>query len=117
MEFTSNDRYEESKTLDTIKNNISITTYDESNIKENMKIIKGASIKDDNPELIKANELNLNIYEYNEMVGVLTRKFKTVCIAGCHGKTTTTTLLTEVMKATGKPILPSPIIKMVCIML
>lgn len=81
-----------------IKNNISITTYDESNIKENMKIIKGASIKDDNPELIKANELNLNIYEYNEMVGVLTRKFKTVCIAGCHGKTTTTTMLSNALK-------------------
>ena len=52
----------------------------------------------DNPELIKANELNLNIYEYNEMVGVLTRKFKTVCIAGCHGKTTTTTMLSNALK-------------------
>lgn len=80
-----------------IKNNINITPYDASNIKENMKIIKGASIKDDNPELIRARELNLNIYEYNEMVGFLTKKFKTICIAGCHGKTTTTSMLSHAL--------------------
>lgn len=81
-----------------IEKNIPITSYHENNIKEGMKIVKGASIQDDNPEVIKAKELDLRIYEYNEMVGVLTKKLKTVCVAGCHGKTTTTSMISHVLK-------------------
>lgn len=80
-----------------IARNIEITTYDESNIKEGMIIIKGASIKDDNPEIVKAEELNLKIYTYNEFLGKLTEKFKSICIAGCHGKTTTTAMASLVL--------------------
>lgn len=84
-----------------IKNNIPFYPYNESNIKENYTIIKGASIKEDNPELIKARELNLKIYEYNEMVSELTKKFKTICIAGCHGKTTTTNMFSLALNDRG----------------
>ena len=76
-----------------IKNNIPILVYDEGNIKEGMTIIKGASIKNDHVEVIKAQNLGLKIYEYNEMVGILSREFKTICVAGCHGKTTTTNMM------------------------
>ena len=75
-----------------IKNNIEMTPYDKKNIKEGMKIIKGASITEDNIELIRAKELGLEIITYEEMVGKLTREYKTICIAGCHGKTTTTAM-------------------------
>ena len=75
-----------------IENNIKFFPYSEDNIKENMKIVKGESIKDDNIEIVKAKELGLDIYSYVEMVGKLTKKFKTICIAGCHGKTTTTSM-------------------------
>lgn len=78
-----------------LQRNIKINKYDESNIKEGLTIVKGASIKEDNIELIKARELNLEILEYNEMVGKLTDMFKTICICGCHGKTTTTTMLEQ----------------------
>ena len=84
-----------------IKNNIPFYSYNEKNIKENMTIIKGASIKEDNVELIKAKNLGLKIYEYNEMVGILSRKFKTICIAGCHGKTTTTNMMSLALKDRG----------------
>ena len=80
-----------------IKNNISIFPYDEKNINENLTIIKGLSITEDNPELKKARELNLKIINYNEMVGILTKKFKTICISGCHGKTTTTAMTSHVL--------------------
>ena len=66
-----------------------------------MTIIKGASIKEDNSELIKARSLNLEIYEYNEMVGILSRQFKTICVAGCHGKTTTTNMLSLALNTRG----------------
>lgn len=84
-----------------IKNNIPFYEYNESNVKENMTIIKGASIKEDNVELIKAKELNLKILEYNEMVGELTKEFKTICIAGCHGKTTTTNMFSLALRNQG----------------
>ena len=84
-----------------IKNNIPFYNYNESNIKKNMTIIKGASIKEDNIELIKAKELGLKKYEYNEMVGQLTHEFKTICIAGCHGKTTTTNMMALALRNQG----------------
>lgn len=84
-----------------IKNNIPIYEYNSDNIKEKMTIIKGASITDDNIEYQKALDLNLKIYEYNEMVGELTKQFKTICIAGCHGKTTTTNMMSLALKTNG----------------
>ena len=84
-----------------IRNNIPFFPYDEANIKEGYTIIKGASITEDNIELQKARELNLKILEYNEMVGILTKDFKTICVAGCHGKTTTTNMLALALKNIG----------------
>jgi len=78
------------------RDNITILPFDENNIKEGMKIIRGASFRDDHVEVKKALELNLNIYSYAQMVGGLTRKFKTICVAGCHGKTTTTSMMAHV---------------------
>ena len=84
-----------------IKNQIPIYEYDRNNIKEGFTIIKGASIKEDNVELKYARDLNLKILEYNEMVGELTTQFKTICIAGCHGKTTTTNMFSLALQEQG----------------
>ena len=80
-----------------IENNIPFTPYNEKNIYEGLIIIRGASITDDNVEVIKAKELGLEMLGYEEMVGKLTEKFKTICIAGCHGKTTTTAMMALVL--------------------
>ncbi len=79
---------------------IKVLPFDENNIKEGMKIIKGAAFDETNPEVKKAMELDLNIYSYSDMVGSLTKKFKTICVAGCHGKTTTTSMLAHVLNNT-----------------
>ncbi len=84
-----------------IKNNIPFYVYNEDNIKPGVTVIKGASIKEDNIELVKAQELNLKILEYNEMVGLLTKDFMTICVAGCHGKTTTTNMLSLALRDQG----------------
>ena len=80
-----------------IEKGIKLSSYNEMNILENMRIIKGTSISDNNLELLKANELGLNIYDYNQMVGNLTKKFKTIGISGCHGKTITTSMMAHVL--------------------
>lgn len=79
------------------KLNIPILPMSEDNIKEGLKIIRGASFNDENVEIKKALELDLPIYNYNEMLGSLTKKFKSICISGCHGKTTTTAMLSHVL--------------------
>lgn len=78
------------------KLDIPIFNFSEDNIKEGMKIVRGATFGDDHIEIKKAKELGLHIFSYSEMVGSLTRKFKTICIAGCHGKTTTTAMMSHV---------------------
>lgn len=80
-----------------IKNEIKIFVYDENNIHSGMTIVRGLSITEDNVELKKARVLGLEVIDYNEMVGRLTRKFKTICVAGCHGKTTTTAMVSHIL--------------------
>ena len=84
-----------------INNDIPFYSYNKDNIQEGYTIIKGASIKEENVELSIARELNLEILEYNEMVAELTKKFKTICVAGCHGKTTTTNMFSLALKDKG----------------
>ena len=76
------------------KHNINLLTFNKENIKDNMIIIRGTTFNESNNEEVKkAQELNLEMYTYNEMVGKLTNKFKTICICGCHGKTTTSAIV------------------------
>lgn len=82
------------------KLNIKILPFDEKNIKDGMIIIRGASFHDENEEVRRAKELNLEMYSYSQMVGKLTEKFKTICVAGCHGKTTTTSMLSFILNKT-----------------
>lgn len=80
-----------------IERGIEILTYNEDNITKDMTIIRGNAIKDDHPELIRAEVKGLKIYKYEEMVGKLTKMFKTITVAGCHGKTTTSAMLHHVL--------------------
>ena len=77
--------------------NIEILPYNEDNITKEMTIIRGNAIKDDHPELIRAEVKGLKIYKYEEMVAKLTKMFMTTTIAGCHGKTTTSAMLHHVL--------------------
>lgn len=80
-----------------------IKIYNETNdeMDENTVVIRSTAIKDEHPEIIKAKELNLKIYEYYEMLGRLTEKFETITVAGCHGKTTTSSMLAHIFKNKG----------------
>lgn len=80
-----------------IKDGIKVLPFDENNIKEGMKIVRGATFTDEHPEVKKALELGIPMFSYADMVGSLTRKFKTICVAGCHGKTTTTSMMAHVL--------------------
>ena len=69
---------------------------------ENCIVIYSPAFRvNEHPLLLKATEMGLKIYEYQEMLGKLTNIFKTICISGCHGKTTTTAMLSHIFSNMG----------------
>lgn len=57
-------------------------------------VVYTAAIKPWNPEFARAKELNLPMLERSEALGLISKDYKTVIgIAGCHGKTTITSML------------------------
>ncbi|MEO1031592.1 MAG: Mur ligase family protein [Bacteroidota bacterium] len=60
-------------------------------------IVLGMHAKADNPELLKAQELNLKIYSYPEFLYEQSKDKTRVVIGGSHGKTTITSMILHVM--------------------
>lgn len=60
-------------------------------------IIRSAAIHEDNPEIMRARELNIPVFERAEGWGAVMGQYnQAVCIAGTHGKTSTTSMFTHV---------------------
>jgi UDP-N-acetylmuramate: L-alanyl-gamma-D-glutamyl-meso-diaminopimelate ligase len=62
-------------------------------------VILGMHAKADNPELLQAKELGVQIYSYPEYLYEQTKDKKRVVIAGSHGKTTITAMIIHVLKS------------------
>jgi len=71
--------------------------HDYNNINDNIDlVVYTAAVSKDNPELVHAKELNIPTMERGEFLGELTKLFnETIGIAGTHGKTTTTSMVSE----------------------
>lgn len=64
-------------------------------------VVISSAIKAGNPELDEARRRGLPVVRRAEMLGELMRLRSNVAIAGTHGKTTTTTMMAELMVAGG----------------
>ena len=63
-------------------------------------VIRTAAIHDDNPEIAAAHEKGLPVFERAEAWGAIMQQYENaVCIAGTHGKTTTTSMTTHIFMA------------------
>ena len=60
-------------------------------------VILGMHAREDNPELIRAKELNLKVYSYPEYIYEATKNKTRVVIGGSHGKTTITAMILHVL--------------------
>lgn len=59
-----------------------------------------AAISDSNPELVRARTLDIPVIERAELLGALMELYKyPIAVAGTHGKTTTTSMLSLVLLA------------------
>ncbi len=64
-------------------------------------VILGMHARADNPELLRAKELGLEIYSYPEYLYEQSKNKTRVVIGGSHGKTTITSMLLHVVNALG----------------
>lgn len=64
-------------------------------------IVISSAVKDDNPEVVAAREAKLPVVRRADMLAELMRLKSCVAIAGTHGKTTTTSLVSSLLDAAG----------------
>ncbi len=72
-----------------------------SNIKEGVDlVVYTAAIREDNPEFLRARELNIPMMSRAELLGQIMDNYEnSIAIAGTHGKTTTTSMISQILLA------------------
>lgn len=61
-------------------------------------VVYTAAIKSDNPELLAAHKLNIPMLTRAELLGQMMKNYKTpVAVSGTHGKTTTTSMISQIL--------------------
>ncbi len=94
----------ESDTLERIKA-MGIKVYSghfAENVKDTELVVYTAAVKSDNPELVAAKELGIPCLERSVMLGIVTRRYnRSVAVAGTHGKTSTTAMISQILIGSG----------------
>ena len=64
-------------------------------------VVISSAISFENPEIIKARKLKIPIIKRAELLAILCKNKKTIAVAGTHGKTTTTSMISICMDYAG----------------
>ena len=75
--------------------------HNKKNISGVKLVVCSSAISNDNPEINLARELNIPILKRAEMLAELIKNKKTIAVGGTHGKTTTTSLVSEILFGAG----------------
>ncbi len=75
--------------------------HDEANLGDAKVVVVSSAVKQDNPEVVGARKRLLPVVRRAEMLGELMRLKWSIAVAGTHGKTTTTSLIAQVLDAAG----------------
>ena len=79
------------------KNRIKIQLgHKKKNISNATIIVVSSAIKKNNPEFIEARNRKIPIYKRGEMLASIVSLYKNVVVAGSHGKTTTTSIVSTI---------------------
>jgi len=74
-----------------------------SNIAEDVdEVIYTVAVPDDNPEMMEARRRQLPLKKYAQIVGEVMGQKKGLCVAGAHGKTTTSSMLAWILRYCGE---------------
>lgn len=75
--------------------------HDAGNIEEVDVVVTSTAVKADNPEVVEANRRHVAVIPRAEMLAELMRMKYGIAIAGTHGKTTTTSMMSVVLHHAG----------------
>ena len=71
-------------------------------------VVISSAIPDSNPELIAARQLQLTVWHRSDLLAALIDQQPSIAVAGSHGKTTTSTVVTSLLQGAGED--PSAVI-------
>jgi UDP-N-acetylmuramate--alanine ligase len=75
--------------------------HDTKNVKDADAVVTSTAVKADNPEVVAAREQRIPVVPRAVMLAELMRLRQGIAVAGTHGKTTTTSLVTSVLAKGG----------------
>ncbi len=76
--------------------------HNKENITNQHLVVHTAAVKEDNPEIVRAKELGIEIIDRAELLGVIMKRYnKPIAISGTHGKTSTTGMVSQIFLAAG----------------
>ena len=79
------------------KNKINVfIDHKKQNIKKSTILVISSAIKKNNPEYLEAKKKKLPVYKRGEMLAHVVSLMRNVVVAGSHGKTTTTSLVSNI---------------------
>lgn len=64
-------------------------------------VVRSTAVSDDNPEIVEARRRKIPVVGRGEMLAELTRMGDTIAVAGTHGKTTTTSMISCIAAGSG----------------
>ena len=71
------------------------------NVEGKEAIVLSSAIHQDNPELVQAKKLGLKIFHRSDILAYLLNVAKGIAVAGAHGKTTTSSMISVVLEHAG----------------
>ncbi len=78
-----------------------VVGHNAANLPADVEVVVSTAIDDENPELVRARELGLEIHHRGALLAELCAEKRLIAVAGAHGKTTTTAMLTWALRWIG----------------
>ena len=74
--------------------------HDEKNLTDDVSLVVETSIiKNNNPEILKAQNRNIVILTRAQLLAIIMQEYKGITIAGTHGKTSTTGMVSMMLES------------------
>ena len=98
LQISGSDMNASVSTDELIEKNIRVSIgHDAKNIADADCLIRTAAVHNDNPEIAAARAKGIPVFERAQAWGVIMRGYRhAICVAGTHGKTTTTSMITHI---------------------
>ncbi len=75
--------------------------HNAANVEGKDAVVLSSAIHQDNPELVQAKKLGLKIFHRSDILAFLLNAAKGIAVAGAHGKTTTSSMISVVLEHAG----------------